>query len=230
MKRFIWRVVALFRRRRLSRELDDEIAAHLELAAADLEARGLSPDEARQQALREFGAVSEAKERYRESLGFRWIEVAARRTQATLRAPGTYRAFAAGALIAIGLTTLAQEGHMNVFVALVLPGVLGGLLLAVLLARWNQRAAPALVVRKLEPISPDAINMAHIRVAGVGGLGMMAASVVIAVYVPEIGFALLTSIGLGTLGAVALIVHRSHVDRPPSITLGFGPTPTRRAG
>ena len=46
-------------------------------------------------------------------------------------------------------------------------------------------------------MSPDLINMAHIRVAGVGGLGMLGAAVVTAISLPEIGVALVAGVGLG---------------------------------
>lgn len=59
--------------------------------------------------------------------------------------------------------------------------------------------------------------MAHIPVAGIGGLGLIAAGIVIALNVPEIGWSLLAG---GAL-AVALIAYRSrggriHGDARPS--------------
>ena len=53
------------------------------------------------------------------------------------------------------------------------------------------------------------INMAHIRVAGIGGLGMVAVSAVIAIYVPEIRYALSTGVALGAALAAFLIVLRA---------------------
>ncbi len=41
------RLLALFRRRKLEREVNDEILAHLELAELDARASGLTPEEAR---------------------------------------------------------------------------------------------------------------------------------------------------------------------------------------
>ncbi|HUD98355.1 MAG TPA: permease prefix domain 1-containing protein [Bryobacteraceae bacterium] len=51
----IARLLALFRRRKLDRELENELLAHLELAERDAIAAGLTPGEARQ----EPGAISE---------------------------------------------------------------------------------------------------------------------------------------------------------------------------
>jgi len=110
--------------------------------------------------------------------------------------------------------------------ALLLPGVVGGLLLAALMAHLNRRPSSGVVSRsRLEPMSPDLINMAHIRVTGVGGLGMLGAAVVTAFSLPEIGVALAVGAGLGAAIAVGLVAYRgrSHVDsggqdgRPPSL-------------
>jgi hypothetical protein len=116
---------------------------------------------------------------------------------------------------------------MNTALALMLPGLLGGLILAAVLARLNRRPSSTLSRRPvLEPISPDVINMAHIRVAGVGGLGMMAAALIIAINLPEIGFALLVAVALGVITAGGLIAYRSrtnqaggggHNETPPSV-------------
>lgn len=108
-------------------------------------------------------------------------------------------------------------------VALLLPALVGGLLVAVVLLLVKPRLSPTVVT--LEPISPDLINMAHIRVAGLGGLGMLGAVVVTAISLPEIGVALAAAIGLGAVMAVALIAYRGR-----GRTLGAdgqeGPPPT----
>ncbi len=94
-------------------------------------------------------------------------------------------------------------------VALLLPAFVGGLLLASLLVRLNRRQSSGVVRRStLEPMSPDLINMAHIRVAGVGGLGMLGAAVVTAISLPEIGVALAAGVGLGAAIAAGLIAYR----------------------
>jgi hypothetical protein len=104
---------------------------------------------------------------------------------------------------------------METALALMLPGLLGGLILAAALARLNRTPSSKLSRRSdLEPISPDVINMAHIRVAGVGGLGMMAAALIIAINLPEIGFALLVAVALGVIMAAGLIAYRSRPNQP----------------
>jgi len=74
MKSAIRRVLAMFRRRRSDAVLDDEIRTHLDLLAADLVRRGMTPDDARAAAWREFGGVDQMKEQYRDQRGFPWLE------------------------------------------------------------------------------------------------------------------------------------------------------------
>jgi putative ABC transport system permease protein len=62
--------MALARGRRMDQELEDEIAAHLELAERDAIGRGLSPEEARLAARREFGGVEQMKEDHRDHRGY----------------------------------------------------------------------------------------------------------------------------------------------------------------
>ena len=68
------RLLALFRRRKLDRELDDEILAHLELAERDAIAAGLIPEEARQAARRNFRGIEQMKEDHRDYRSVRWME------------------------------------------------------------------------------------------------------------------------------------------------------------
>ena len=74
MRSLFARLFDAFRRRTLDRELEGEIATHLELAAADMEARGMSREAARRAALREFGGVARAREADREARGFPALE------------------------------------------------------------------------------------------------------------------------------------------------------------
>lgn len=61
---------------------------------------------------------------------------------------------------------------------------------------------------KPDPITTDAINIAHIRVAGIGGLGLVAMAGVVAWYVPSIGVATLLALAGGLTLAFALIRWR----------------------
>jgi putative ABC transport system permease protein len=68
------RLLALFRKRRLDRELDAEIAAHLELAEQEAIEEGLSPAQARRTARLKFGGIESVKEQHRDRRSMRRIE------------------------------------------------------------------------------------------------------------------------------------------------------------
>jgi putative ABC transport system permease protein len=68
------RLLGLLRQRRLDRELDDEIQAHLELAEKDAIAAGMTPQEAHDTARRRFGGIDQMKEDHRDHRSVRWIE------------------------------------------------------------------------------------------------------------------------------------------------------------
>jgi len=69
------RVRALFVVRRLDRDLDRELRSHIEMETEANLRRGLSPQEARRAALREFGGVTQTAELYRESRGLPSLEI-----------------------------------------------------------------------------------------------------------------------------------------------------------
>ena len=70
----VTRCAALFRRRKLDSELNDELRAHLEMAAEENQRRGMSPDEAWRAALRQFGGVTQVRETVRLREGWPVIE------------------------------------------------------------------------------------------------------------------------------------------------------------
>jgi predicted permease len=68
--RELWaKLTALIHRRELERELEDEIATHLELAKAENLRRGMDPEEARRTAAVKFGSIDLAKEEVRNQRG-----------------------------------------------------------------------------------------------------------------------------------------------------------------
>ena len=68
-KQLAHRLRSSFADSRMDRELEAEMAAHLELAMEENLRRGLSPEEARRQALLRFGGVEQAKQQQREARG-----------------------------------------------------------------------------------------------------------------------------------------------------------------
>ena len=74
MRAALQRLLALLRRDRLDRELDDEVAAHLELAERDARATGLSAEEARLAARRALGGIDQVREAHRDARSARSLE------------------------------------------------------------------------------------------------------------------------------------------------------------
>src|SRR2546430_3271996 len=74
LRSIVQRLTALFRRGRLEDDLDDELRSHLEMSAELNLRKGMSPADARSEALRNFGGVEQTKEIYREQRGLPMIE------------------------------------------------------------------------------------------------------------------------------------------------------------
>ena len=106
------RVAALFRKRDLDRDLEDEVLNHLEEAERDGIAQGLTPEEARQAARRSFGGIEQTKEDHRDSRGVRWMENLVRDFRYGMASLGRDRGFAA---VAIGLLALGIGANTAMF-------------------------------------------------------------------------------------------------------------------
>ena len=74
LRQTLYRLLAFFRRSPLDRDLDHEVATHLELAIEENLERGLAPAEARRQALLRFGGRQQAKEQHREARGLPFLD------------------------------------------------------------------------------------------------------------------------------------------------------------
>jgi hypothetical protein len=97
---------------------------------------------------------------------------------------------------------------MEPVLMILVPGLLGGLVLALFIAGHRQGTPPTFVPRRLAAPSPALINMAHIRIEGVGGLGMVAAVVTVAIADPRIRLATVMASILGAGLALVLIAMR----------------------
>lgn len=67
------RAKSLLRRRAVENELDDELRAHLDHTIAERVASGMTPEEARRQALLEIGGMEQVKEECRDARGWRLV-------------------------------------------------------------------------------------------------------------------------------------------------------------
>ncbi len=149
LRRRVARVLALFRRSRLERELDDEVLAHLELAERDALARGLTSAEARREARRSFGGVEQMKEIHREHRSTLWLENLVKDARYALAALRREPLFAG---IAVGVLALGIGANTAVF------SLVDGVLLKPLPFPHPER-----VVRVWEAPSPTTSNSTTTR-------------------------------------------------------------------
>src|SRR5688572_27028083 len=74
MRRFLLRVLSVFRRRRADADLEREIASHLSLLEDEYRRRGAGDGEARLAARRAMGSVALAKDLHRDARAFVWLD------------------------------------------------------------------------------------------------------------------------------------------------------------
>ncbi len=103
LRQLFFRFASLFRRKQLDRDLDAEMASHLELAIEENLQHGMSPAEARRQALIHFGGTQQTKENHREARGIPALEVLLQDLRYTFRALRKDRAFTAVAVLILAL-------------------------------------------------------------------------------------------------------------------------------
>jgi macrolide transport system ATP-binding/permease protein len=94
---------SLFHREDADYELSDELRYHLEQKTASNVARGLSPQEARRQAMLELGGVAKLTEECRDARGTRWLEDLAHDITFALRQLRKTPGFAAVAILTLAL-------------------------------------------------------------------------------------------------------------------------------
>jgi predicted permease len=119
--RTLWKqLLALFGRRDADAELDEELRAHVEMAAEEHRRRGMSGETARLAALREFGGITQIRERFREQESLLWLENLRRDIGYTLRQMRKSPGFAAVVIVTLALGIGANSAVFTVLNAVLL--------------------------------------------------------------------------------------------------------------
>ena len=102
------RLGGLSRGARLEREVSDELASHLQMHIDDNLGAGMTPEQARRDALLKLGGVEATKEAYRDRGGVPWMENLVRDTRFAIRQLRKNPVFTATAVLVLGLGICAS--------------------------------------------------------------------------------------------------------------------------
>jgi putative ABC transport system permease protein len=120
LRRLFIRFRSSFSHARQDQELDTEIASHIDFATEENIRRGMSPEEARRQALVRFGGVEQAKQKHREARGLPALEILWQDLRYAARTLRRDRSFAVISILILALGIGATTAMFSIIRAVLL--------------------------------------------------------------------------------------------------------------
>jgi predicted permease len=114
------RCVALCRTRRLDADLNEELHSHIDFAIEENLRLGMSPQQARTKAMRDFGGVTQTREKYRQHRGFPLVDEVTRDLRFGMRQLWRAPGFALTAILTLALGLGANTAIFSLVNALLL--------------------------------------------------------------------------------------------------------------
>jgi predicted permease len=115
VRRAVLRLRAVFGRQKLNDDMQSEMREHLERATERLIARGMSPDEARLEARREFGNLTVIQDDAGDARGARWVDALTGDMRFALRYFARHKGTVAIIVIVLALGTSTNTMIFSVF-------------------------------------------------------------------------------------------------------------------